>query len=151
MRAMVLTQPGAGRVEAVDFDLAAPGPWEVSIRVLACGVCRTDLHVVDGDLPEPAIPVVPGHEIVGRVEQVGKNVTTFAPGERVGVPWLGWSCGECEFCREGRENLCRRARYTGYQIRTLRQLTRSSFEKGGWLMTFWTAKITNGRMDLSIV
>jgi propanol-preferring alcohol dehydrogenase len=84
--------------------------------VLACGVCRTDLHVVDGDLPEPSVPVVPGHEIVGRIDAVGARVTTFAPGDRVGIPWLGWSCGECAFCREERENLCRQARFTGYQI-----------------------------------
>jgi propanol-preferring alcohol dehydrogenase len=116
MRAMALTRIGDGRVERVDIDLPAPGPGEILVRVLACGVCRTDLHVVDGDLTEPAIPVVPGHEIVGRIERVGDRVTTFAPGERVGIPWLGWSCGECGFCRAGRENLCRRARYTGYQI-----------------------------------
>jgi propanol-preferring alcohol dehydrogenase len=88
----------------------------VLIKVLACGVCRTDLHVVDGDLAEPAIPVVPGHEIVGRVERSGEEVGNFAPGDRVGVPWLGWSCQECEFCRTGHENLCRNARYTGYQV-----------------------------------
>jgi propanol-preferring alcohol dehydrogenase len=86
------------------------------VRVLACGVCRTDLHVVDGELPDPGIPIIPGHEIVGRVEQVGDQVKALAPGDRVGIPWLGWSCGECEFCRAGRENLCRRARFTGYQI-----------------------------------
>jgi propanol-preferring alcohol dehydrogenase len=86
------------------------------VRVLACGVCRTDLHVVDGELSGAAIPIVPGHEIVGRVERCGDRVTAFAPGARVGIPWLGWSCGECEFCRSGRENLCPRARYTGYQI-----------------------------------
>src|SRR5262245_15744993 len=97
MRAMVLPRPGARKVTAVDRDVATPGPSEISVRVLACGVCRTDLHVIDGDLPDPAIPVVPGHEIVGCVEQVGDQVKTFAPGERVGIPWLGWSCGECEF------------------------------------------------------
>jgi propanol-preferring alcohol dehydrogenase len=116
MQAMALTGPAARRVEPVDFGVPELRPGEILVRVLACGVCRTDLHVVDGDLPEPAIPVIPGHEIVGRVEQVGDNVKTFAPGERVGIPWLGWSCGDCEFCRGGRENLCRRARYTGYQI-----------------------------------
>jgi propanol-preferring alcohol dehydrogenase len=88
----------------------------VLIKVLACGVCRTDLHVVDGDLAEPAIPVVPGHEIVGRVERWGEEVGDFARGDRVGVPWLGGSCQECKFCRTGHENLCRTARYTGYQI-----------------------------------
>jgi propanol-preferring alcohol dehydrogenase len=116
MRAMALTRPGAGAVEAVDLDLPVPGDWEVVVRVLACGVCRTDLHVVDGDLPEPSLPVVPGHEIVGRIEAVGARVTAFAPGDRVGIPWLGWSCGECAFCRAERENLCRQARFTGYQI-----------------------------------
>jgi propanol-preferring alcohol dehydrogenase len=83
---------------------------------MACGVCRTDLHVVDGDLPSPAIPVVPGHEIVGRVERIGPGVTGFALDDRVGIPWLGYACGECEFCRSDRENLCPHARYTGYQI-----------------------------------
>jgi propanol-preferring alcohol dehydrogenase len=116
MRVMVLTRSGAGQLEAVDRDLPAPGPWEVLVRVLACGVCRTDLHVVDGDLPHPAIPVVPGHEIVGRIEQVGDQVKTFASGDRVGIPWLGGACGECVFCRAGRENLCREARFTGYHI-----------------------------------
>ena len=86
------------------------------VQVLACGVCRTDLHVVDGDLPEPAIPIVPGHEIVGRVEAAGRDVTTHAVGDRVGIPWLGWCCGICEFCRSDRENLCPHGRYTGYQI-----------------------------------
>jgi len=116
MRAMVLTRPGDGKVEPVDVAVPTPGRGEVLVRVLACGVCRTDLHVVDGELPNPAIPVAPGHEIVGRVERIGDHVTRFAPGERVGIPWLGWSCGECDFCRAGQENLCRRARYTGYQI-----------------------------------
>jgi propanol-preferring alcohol dehydrogenase len=113
---MVLTQPRSGRVEPIDKTFAAPGPGQLAVTVLACGVCRTDLHVVDGDLKEPVIPVVPGHEIVGRVEQVGVGVTGFARGDRVGIPWLGYACGECDFCRSGHENLCRRARYTGYQI-----------------------------------
>ena len=116
MRAMVLTRPGAGSVEPVELERPVPGPGQVLVRVLACGVCRTDLHVVDGDLPEPAIPIVPGHEIVGRIEQTGPEVEAFEPGDRVGIPWLGHSCGACEFCGSGRENLCRRARYTGYQI-----------------------------------
>ncbi len=116
MRAMALTRFGLGHLDAVEMDTPAPRPGEVVVRVLACGVCRTDLHVVDGDLPDPAIPIVPGHEIVGRVEAVGRDVTTCVPGDRVGIPWLGWSCGTCEFCRGERENLCRRARYTGYQI-----------------------------------
>lgn len=113
---MALTRFGAGKVEAIDVDLDGPSPWEVLVRVLACGVCRTDLHIVDGELPSPTLPIIPGHEIVGRVERVGNQVTAFAPGDRVGIPWLGWSCGECEFCQAARENLCRRARYTGYQI-----------------------------------
>jgi propanol-preferring alcohol dehydrogenase len=116
MRAMAVTHPGSHTVEAVEFDKPVPGPTDVLVRVLACGVCRTDLHVVDGELPDVTIPIVPGHEIVGRVEQRGADVTGFEPGTRVGIPWLGWSCGECEFCQSGRENLCRRARYTGYQI-----------------------------------
>jgi len=89
-----------------------PGPGQVLVRVLACGVCRTDLHVADGELPDPKLPLVLGHEIVGVAEEGGR----FAKGTRVGVPWLGWTCGECEYCRAGRENLCVRARFTGYQI-----------------------------------
>jgi propanol-preferring alcohol dehydrogenase len=113
---MALTQPRSGRVEPIDKTLAAPAPGQLVVTVLACGVCRTDLHVVDGDLTDPVIPVIPGHEIIGRVEQVGAGVTGFARGDRVGIPWLGYACGECEFCRAGRENLCPRARFTGYQI-----------------------------------
>jgi alcohol dehydrogenase, propanol-preferring len=116
MRAMMLMRPGDRTLEQITVEVPAPAPFELLVRVLACGVCRTDLHVIDGDLPDPACPLVPGHEIVGRVERVGDQVTRFVPGERVGIPWLGWSCAECEFCRQGRENLCRRARYTGYQI-----------------------------------
>jgi alcohol dehydrogenase, propanol-preferring len=116
MRAMALTSVGRRRVDAVDMPKPAPGPSEVLIKILACGVCRTDLHVVDGELPHPSIPVVPGHEIVGRVVAAGRDVTTHSPGDRVGVPWLGWSCGTCDFCLGGRENLCPNARYTGYQL-----------------------------------
>jgi len=116
MLAMALTRPKAGRVEPIEQAIPAPGPGEIAVRVLACGVCRTDLHVVDGDLPSPAIPVVPGHEIVGRVERIGSGVTGFALGDRVGIPWLGYACGRCDFCRAGQENLCPNARYTGYQI-----------------------------------
>ena len=93
-----------------------PAPHQVLIRVHACAVCRTDLHVVDGELAEPKLPLVPGHEIVGSVAALGEGVDRFAVGDRVGVPWLGWTCGECEFCRSGRENLCAQARFTGYQI-----------------------------------
>ena len=113
---MALTEPGRGRLESIDAAKPTPGPSDVLVRVLACGVCRTDLHVVDGELPDVAIPIVPGHEIVGRVEAVGRDVTEHAAGDRVGIPWLAWSCGTCEFCCAGRENLCPRARYTGYQI-----------------------------------
>ena len=116
MRAMALTRAAAGRVDAIEMDTPQPAPDQVLVRVLACGVCRTDLHVVDGELHDPAIPLIPGHEIVGTVEAVGDSVSTHAVGDRVGVPWLGWACGVCEFCRSERENLCPRAKYTGYQI-----------------------------------
>lgn len=116
MRAMALTRPRSGRVDAIEKTTPTPGPGQIAVTVLACGVCRTDLHVVDGDLTAPTIPVIPGHEIVGRVERVGLGVTAFARGDRIGIPWLGYSCGQCEFCRSDRENLCRSARYTGYQI-----------------------------------
>jgi propanol-preferring alcohol dehydrogenase len=94
----------------------APGPGQILIEVRACGVCRTDLHVVDGELPQPKLPLVPGHEIVGIVRETGPGVERFRPGARVGVPWLGWTCGACELCRSGRENLCGQAHFTGYQI-----------------------------------
>lgn len=114
MRAMILHRPGEPlRLE--DIPVPEPAPGELLIRVGACGVCRTDLHVVDGDLTEPALPLVPGHQVVGSVEAVGRDVTGFAPGERIGVPWLGGSCGGCRFCATGRENLCDLAVYTGYQ------------------------------------
>jgi propanol-preferring alcohol dehydrogenase len=113
---MALTRRGSGRVEPVERTPSPPGPGQIAVTVLACGVCRTDLHVVDGELPSPAIPIIPGHEIVGRVECVGSGVSGFTPGDRVGIPWLGYACGQCEFCRSERENLCPNARYTGYQI-----------------------------------
>ena len=93
-----------------------PGAGQVLISVHACGVCRTDLHIVDGELTEPKLPLVPGHQIVGTVVAAGDGAERFAPGERVGVPWLGWTCGECRYCTSGRENLCDRARFTGYDI-----------------------------------
>jgi propanol-preferring alcohol dehydrogenase len=96
--------------------VGTPGPGQALIRVRACGVCRTDLHIVDGELERPKLPLVPGHEIVGVVSALGEGVTTLKPGDRVGVPWLGWTCGRCVFCRSGRENLCAEARFTGYQI-----------------------------------
>ena len=94
----------------------APGPRQVLLRVAACGVCRTDLHLADGELPDPKLPLVLGHEIVGDVVGVGTGATRFAAGTRVGVPWLGWTCGACRFCRSGRENLCAEARFTGYHL-----------------------------------
>ena len=115
MHAMVLNAARTP-LEAVDLPSPRPGPDQVLIRVHACGVCRTDLHVVDGELTEPKLPLVPGHEIVGIVTEVGKNVNRFRAGDRVGVPWLGFTCGVCAYCRSGRENLCDRARFTGYQI-----------------------------------
>ncbi len=114
MRAMVLEAPGRALVEQTDHPEPEPGPHDVLIRVRACGVCRTDLHIVDGELPRPKLPLIPGHEVVGGVVGVGAAVTTVAIGDRVGVPWLGWTCGACRFCREGRENLCNSARFTGY-------------------------------------
>lgn len=115
MRAMILEQQGQPLI-AADLPEPQPGPGEVRLRVLACGVCRTDLHVVDGDLTEPALPLVLGHQIVGVVDALGDGVDAFAPGDRVGVPWLGGSCGDCGYCTSGRENLCDEPRFTGYQI-----------------------------------
>jgi alcohol dehydrogenase, propanol-preferring len=115
MRAMVLSTPQRP-LAAADLPDRDPALGEVVVQVQACGVCRTDLHVVDGELPHPKLPLVPGHEIVGRIVAAGKAVTRFRAGERVGIPWLGWTCGECDYCRSGRENLCARARFTGYTI-----------------------------------
>jgi alcohol dehydrogenase, propanol-preferring len=115
MRAMVLErarQPLRPR----ELPDPRPGPGQVLLEVAACGVCRTDLHIVDGELNEPKLPLVPGHQIVGAVVECGEGAERFAPGERVGVPWLGWTCGECRYCTGGRENLCDRARFTGYDI-----------------------------------
>ncbi|HYH37867.1 MAG TPA: zinc-dependent alcohol dehydrogenase family protein [Azospirillum sp.] len=115
MKAMVLTQPNTRLVETALPD-PVPGPRQVLIKVHACAVCRTDLHVIDGELPHPTLPLVPGHEIIGTVLAAGPDVERLSVGTRVGVPWLAWSCGECGYCRSGRENLCDRARYTGYQV-----------------------------------
>ena len=113
MRAMVLrTSRFPLRREQLPEPTA--GPREVLVRVRACGVCRTDLHIVDGELAQPKLPLVPGHEIVGTVIGSGREVTRYRPGDRVGIPWLGWVCGECVYCRSGRENLCMRAMFTGY-------------------------------------
>ena len=113
MQAMVLTAPGAS-LQLQERQNPTPGPGNVRVRINACGVCRTDLHVVDGELPNINYPIVPGHEVVGRVETLGQGVTTLKIGERVGVPWLGYTCGECGYCRSGRENLCDRPLFTGY-------------------------------------
>jgi propanol-preferring alcohol dehydrogenase len=110
---MVLDRPGEP-LRLDDLPVPRPGPGEVRVRVAACGVCRTDLHIRDGELPDPRLPLVPGHEIVGVVEETGEGVARPAVGDRVGVPWLGWTCGVCEQCRAGRENLCVRAEFTGY-------------------------------------
>jgi propanol-preferring alcohol dehydrogenase len=112
---MVLEGQRAPLVER-EMPVPEPGPGQLRLRVRTCAVCRTDLHVADGDLPRPRLPLVLGHEIVGVVDAVGRGAPRFAVGERVGVPWLGWTCGQCEFCRTGRENLCPRARFTGYHL-----------------------------------
>jgi propanol-preferring alcohol dehydrogenase len=123
MRAMVLAQsPGA--LSLAELPRPEPGPGQLLIKVSACGVCRTDLHVVDGELSHPKLPLVPGHEVVGRVAALGPGVEDsgedsgagFAEGARVGVPWLGWTCGTCRYCRAGQENLCEAARFTGYTL-----------------------------------
>ena len=115
MQAMVLDAPGQA-LQLRSLKVPEPRPGQVLVRVAACAVCRTDLHVVDGDLKEPKLPIIPGHEIVGRIEALGAGVTQFAVGTRVGIPWLGWTCGVCTYCRNGQENLCPSARFTGYQI-----------------------------------
>lgn len=115
MRAMLLTSVGKPLVRS-DVSVPKPSSGQVLVRVAACAVCRTDLHVVDGELPNRILPLIPGHEIVGRIEQVGANVENFKVGERVGIPWLGWTCGECNYCLSDRENLCERAQFTGYTI-----------------------------------
>jgi alcohol dehydrogenase, propanol-preferring len=112
VRAVVCEQPRRPLAEAEVRD-PVPGPGGVLVRVLACGVCRTDLHIVDGELPDPKLPLILGHQIVGEVLGGGER---FAAGDRVGIPWLGWACGECRYCRAGRENLCERARFTGYSV-----------------------------------
>jgi propanol-preferring alcohol dehydrogenase len=111
---MVLAR--VGELELRDVELHAPREGEVTIAIEACGVCRTDLHVIDGELANPKLPLILGHEIVGRVLEVGAGVTTLAPQMRVGVPWLGWTCGQCRYCRECNENLCDHAGFTGYTI-----------------------------------
>jgi propanol-preferring alcohol dehydrogenase len=115
MQAMVLDAQG-GPLRRVELPIPSIGAGQVLLRVRACAVCRTDLHVLDGELPHPKLPLVLGHEIIGEVVEVGAGVERFGQGMRVGVPWLGWTCGACKYCRSGRENLCPEARFTGYQI-----------------------------------
>jgi alcohol dehydrogenase, propanol-preferring len=115
MRTMLLDRPGTP-LRPADLPDPEPGPGQVLLRVQACGICRTDLHVADGELAYPKLPLVLGHEIVASVVRCGPGAGRFRPGDRVGVPWLGWTCGECRYCRSDRENLCDRARFTGYQV-----------------------------------
>ena len=112
---MVLHAPGQA-LRLTECPLPQPQVGQVLLKVEACGVCRTDLHLIDGELPDPRLPMIPGHEIVGRVVATGSGVSGVAPGQRMGVPWLGWTCGHCEFCARHQENLCDAARFTGYQI-----------------------------------
>ena len=117
MRAMLLRSTApieTGPLELVDLPTPEPGPGEIRIRVLTCGVCRTDLHVIEGDLPEPILPIVPGHQVVGTVDAIGEACGGFAIGDRAGIAWLRGTCGTCDWCRSGQENLCRASRYTGY-------------------------------------
>jgi len=113
MYAMVLTARGAPLILEKRPD-PSPGPGEVRIKVSACGVCRTDLHVVDGELPGISYPIIPGHEVVGRIDAFGPGVGDLKLGQRVGVPWLGYTCGNCSYCRADRENLCDHPQFTGY-------------------------------------
>jgi len=113
MKAMVLNTPGTP-LEWTELPDRQPGPGEIRVKVLACGVCRTDLHVLDGELPDPKSPIIPGHEIVGRIDAIGHGVTGLAMDERVGIPWLGHTCGVCPYCEAQRENLCDAPLFTGY-------------------------------------
>ncbi len=115
MRAMIMEKPGC-ELKYIKIEKPCPNQNEILIKVAACGICRTDLHVVDGDLKYPKLPLIPGHQIVGTIEEMGTSVNHFIMGQRVGVPWLGGSCGTCDFCLSGRENLCSQARFTGYQM-----------------------------------
>lgn len=115
MRAMLMEKPGQ-TLKYTEVAKPSPKPNEVLIKISACGICRTDLHVVDGELKNPKLPLIPGHQIIGTIEQIGSAVRGFMINQRVGVPWLGGSCGTCSFCLAGRENLCDKARFTGYQL-----------------------------------
>ena len=113
MQAMVLKSPGT-QLEWTELPDRHPGLGEIRVRVAACGVCRTDLHVLDGELPDPLSPIIPGHEIVGRIDEIGPGVQGLQPGQRVGLPWLGHTCGICRFCTSGQENLCDQPLFNGY-------------------------------------
>ncbi len=115
MRAMLFETVGRP-LRLAQVEVPAPGPGQVRVRVQACGLCRTDLHVVDGELKQPKLPLIPGHQIVGTVDLVGKGATGLAVGDLVGIPWLGWTCGRCHYCLSGRENLCDQAKFTGYDL-----------------------------------
>jgi len=115
MLATILDAPGKP-LRVAELDVPKPAPGQLLIRIHACAVCRTDLHVVDGELTQPKLPLIPGHEIVGTVAELGDNVSRFRVGDRVGVPWLGWTCGECSYCKNGQENLCDHAKFTGYTL-----------------------------------
>jgi propanol-preferring alcohol dehydrogenase len=115
MQAMVLTERGKPLVPKA-VALPVPTPVQVLVKVIACGVCRTDLHIVDGELEHPKLPLIPGHEIVGMVVKTGTEVTNLKEGELVGIPWLGYTCGKCRFCLKGQENLCEQAAFTGYTL-----------------------------------
>lgn len=115
MKAMVLEKQG-DELKLKDIAKPQPGRYQILLKVRVCGICRTDLHILDGDLDQPKLPLVPGHQIVGTVEKAGDSVTGFEKGQKIGVPWLGKTCGECQFCENGQENLCDRAKFTGYDI-----------------------------------
>jgi len=115
MHAMILDKPGTALKE-IEIPAPIPRSGEVKVKVGACAVCRTDLHVLDGELPDPKLPLVPGHEIVGKVVECGPQVESLHVGDRVGIPWLGWTCGECDYCLKGKENLCDRAKFNGYNL-----------------------------------
>ncbi|HDI51771.1 alcohol dehydrogenase [candidate division KSB1 bacterium] len=119
MQAMLLQQPQPienNPLQLVELPDPEPASHEIRIRIHSCGICHTDLHTIEAELPLPKLPLIPGHEIVGVVDRIGSNVTRFHPGDRVGIPWLNWTCGECQFCRRGQENLCENARFTGYHV-----------------------------------
>ncbi len=116
MKAVLFEAAGKPLRQVDDHPVPDAGPGQIRVRVQVCGVCRTDLHLVDGELPDPKLPVIPGHQIVGRVDQVGEGVTHLGMGDRVGIPWLGWTCGTCRYCQSGQENLCPEAKFTGYTL-----------------------------------